>query len=54
LTIANSSSSLFTLKVMSIVSIITPFVIAYIVYVWSKMNAKPITTEELNEESHQY
>jgi cytochrome d ubiquinol oxidase subunit II len=54
LTISNSSSSLFTLKVMSLVSIITPFVIAYIVYVWRKMNASPITQEELNKESHQY
>jgi cytochrome d ubiquinol oxidase subunit II len=54
LTIGNSSSSLFTLKVMSVVSIITPFVIAYIAYVWRKMNATPITVDELNKDSHQY
>lgn len=54
LTIRNSSSSLFTLKVMSWVSIITPFVIAYIAYVWSKMNSKPITPEEMKAESHKY
>lgn len=54
LTIHNSSSSLFTLKVMSWVSIITPFVIAYIAYVWAKMNSKPITPEEMKAESHKY
>ena len=54
LTIRNSSSSLFTPKVMSWVSIITPFVIAYIAYVWAKMNSKPITPEEMKAESHKY
>lgn len=54
LTIRNSSSSLFTLQVMSWVSIITPFVIAYIAYVWAKMNSKPITPEEMKAESHKY
>lgn len=54
LTIRNSSSSLLTLKVMSWVSIITPFVIAYIAYVWAKMNSKPITPEEMKAESHKY
>lgn len=38
LTIANSSSSLFTLKTMSVVSLFIPFVVAYISYVWKKMN----------------
>ena len=54
LSLANSSSSLFTLKVMSWVSIIVPFVLAYIIYVWSKMNAHPLTPSELNREHHQY
>ena len=54
LTIANRSSSLFTLKVMSYVSILVPFVLAYIWYVWRKMNSTPLTTEELDKESHQY
>lgn len=54
LTIANSSSSLFTLKVMSYVSVLVPFVLAYIVYVWRKMNATPLTENELNREHHQY
>ncbi len=54
LTISNSSSSLFTLKTMSYVSILVPFVLAYIWYVWRKMNNKPLTAEELENESHQY
>ena len=54
LTIANSSSSLFTLKVMSWVSVIIPFVLAYIVYVWRKMDARPITPEEMNADTHKY
>lgn len=54
LTIANSSSSEFTLRVMSWVSLIVPFVLAYIWYVWSKMNATPLTEEEIDTESHSY
>lgn len=54
LCIANSSSSLFTLKVMTYVSFLIPFVLAYIWYVWSKMNANPLTAEELDKESHIY
>lgn len=37
LTIANSSSSLYTLKTMTYVSFAVPFVLAYIAYVWRKM-----------------
>ena len=40
LTISNSCSSEFTLGVMSVVSLIIPFVLAYIVYVWRKMDKK--------------
>ncbi len=54
LTLANSSSSLFTLRTMSYVSVLIPFVLAYIAYVWAKMNARPITSEELDNEPHQY
>ena len=54
LTIANSSSSLFTLRVMSFVSILVPFVVAYIAYVWAKMNATPLTDDELRKETHSY
>ncbi len=55
LTIDNSSSSLFTLKVMSWVTVIIPFVAAYIAYAWYSLNKKPITQEEMNDESeHKY
>ena len=54
LTIANSSSSLFTLKTMSYVSIGVPVVLAYIVYVWYKMNKRPLTAAEVNADSHSY
>lgn len=40
LTIANSSSSLFTLKAMSVVSLLIPFVLAYIWYIWRTMDKK--------------
>ena len=54
LTIANSSSSLFTVKVMSWVSILVPFVLAYIAYTWYKMNNTPLTEQELKDDSHVY
>lgn len=54
LTIANSSSSRFTLEVMSWVSVITPFVLAYIAYVWYKMDRKPITPAEVSADDHAY
>lgn len=53
LSIRNSSSSLFTLTVMSYVSILVPFVLAYIWYVWSKMDARPITPAEMRTD-HKY
>ena len=40
LTIYNSSSSHFTLETMSYVSILVPFVLAYIVYAWHSMDRK--------------
>ncbi|MBO5892996.1 MAG: cytochrome d ubiquinol oxidase subunit II [Alistipes sp.] len=48
LTLANSCSSEFTLRTMSIVSLIIPFVVAYIAYFWRQMDRKSLTTEELN------
>jgi len=47
LTLQNSSSSLFTLKVMAYVSLLIPFVLAYIAYVWYKLTKKPISIEDL-------
>ena len=49
LTLQNSSSSEFTLTCMSIVSLIIPFVVAYIAYFWRKMDIRSITTEELKD-----
>lgn len=49
LTIANSSSSEFTLTTMSIVSLFIPFVLAYIVYVWYAMDKDKITKEEVKQ-----
>lgn len=54
LTLANSSSSLFTLRVMSWVSILVPFVLAYICYVWRKMNAGGLTPADVEGDAHQY
>lgn len=54
LTIYNSSSSLFTLKTMSIVSLLIPIVLAYIFYTWRKMDKKSITKKEMQEEEHKY
>ena len=48
LTLANSSSSEFTLKTMAIVSLIIPFVLAYIAYFWRQMDKKSLTKEELD------
>lgn len=41
LTLYNSSSSLFTLKVMAYVSLAIPIVLWYIIVVWRKMTGKP-------------
>jgi len=54
LTIENSSSSHYTLTAMSYVSLFVPFVFAYIFYAWRAINKKPITAEELKEDSHAY
>ncbi|MBQ8423395.1 MAG: cytochrome d ubiquinol oxidase subunit II [Coprobacter sp.] len=54
LTIVNSSSSLFTLQVMSIVSLLIPFVLLYIVWAWRAMDRKSITEEEMNDNEHLY
>ena len=54
LTIANSCSSQFTLKTMAYVSILVPFVLAYIVYAWRAIDRRPITPEELKRDEHKY
>ena len=47
LTISNSCSSEFTLRTMAIVSVLVPFVLAYIVYAWHSIDKKRITAEEI-------
>ncbi|MEG0010719.1 MAG: cytochrome d ubiquinol oxidase subunit II [Muribaculaceae bacterium] len=54
LTIYNSSSSEFTLTVMSIVSLIIPFVAGYIAYAWYSMDKTSITQSEMNNTTHKY
>lgn len=54
LTIENSSSGRYTLVVMSYVSLLVPFVIAYIAYVWRSMDKKRIDKQNIKEESHTY
>lgn len=49
LSLRNSSSSLFTLRVMSWVSLLVPFVLAYIFYVWHSIDHTKITKEEMQE-----
>ena len=52
-TIANSCSSEFTLRTMFYVSFLVPFVLAYIVYCWRKIDAKKLTKEEIQTD-HAY
>ena len=47
LTIVNSCSSEFTLQVMSVVSILVPFVLAYIIYAWYSIDKKKLDKAEL-------
>lgn len=54
LTIENSSSSEFTLTVMSIVSLLIPFVLAYIFYAWRSLEKKPFDIKDFKEDGHIY
>ena len=54
LTIRNSSSSYFTLQVMSWVSLLIPFVLAYIVFAWRAMDRKKINAAEIKGPSDKY
>ena len=49
LTIQNSCSSEFTLRTMFYVSLLIPFVLAYIAYCWYSLDKKKITKEEIGE-----
>ncbi len=54
LTLANSCSSFFTLKVMAFASLLIPFVLAYIVYAWRAIDRKRLTIEELHGDEEAY
>ena len=53
LTIANSCSSEFTLRTMALVSILIPFVLAYIAYAWWSLDKKKIDENDVKE-GHAY
>ena len=54
LTIANSCSSEFTLRTMTYVSFLIPFVLAYIVYAWWSIDKKKIDLDEIHADDHAY
>jgi cytochrome d ubiquinol oxidase subunit II len=54
LTITNSSSSHYTLTAMSYVSLLVPFVLAYIWYAWRSINKKKIDAAEMESDDHAY
>ena len=55
LTLANSCSSQFTLRVMAYVSVLVPFVLAYIFYAWRSIDRKKIDAAEMQDEKgHAY
>ena len=55
LTIQNSSSSPFTLEVMSYVSLLIPFVLAYIFFAWRAIDFRGINCSEMGDEhTHAY
>lgn len=54
LTIQNSSSSRYTLVIMSYVTLLVPFIIAYIWVAWRSIDKRKINIDEINNESHKY
>ena len=54
LTIENASGSRYTLIAMSYVSLMVPFVLAYIIWAWRAMNRDKMTIKEVKSDSHHY
>jgi len=54
LTIYNASSSHYTLAMMSYVAIAVPFVLAYITWVWRRMDSKQLTIDEITADKKSY
>ena len=50
LTIANSCSSEFTLRTMAYVSLLIPFVLAYIIVAWRKIDSKKLDKDEIKHD----
>lgn len=54
LTISNSSSSYFTLSVMSVVSLLVPIVIGYIIFAWRSLEKKKLGLKEMDMDGYTY
>lgn len=54
LCLQNSCSSEFTLKTMSVVSLLIPFVLAYIAYAWYAIDLGGINRKNMEKEEHKY
>lgn len=54
LTLASSCSSEFTLRTMAYVSILVPFVLAYIWYAWRSIDQRKIDAKEMQGDGHAY
>lgn len=54
LALGNSCSSEFTLRTMAWVSLLIPFVLAYIAYAWHSIDCRSLTRKELEDEEHAY
>ena len=54
LTIENSSGSQYTLTAMAYVSLMVPFVLAYIIWAWRVMDRDKITIDEVQNDAHHY
>ena len=54
LTLVNSCSSEFTLRTMFYVSLLVPFVLAYIIYAWRAIDKTKLTKQELQNDDHAY
>lgn len=54
LTISNSSSSMFTLEVMSLVSLLIPIVLLYIIYAWRSLEKKRFSMKDTEKDGHTY
>lgn len=54
LTLENSCSSYFTLNTMFWVSLLVPFVLAYIVYAWRQIDSRKIDRDEIASDDHAY